>query len=414
MPTWSSRWTRRNCASSLRWLEGRREVRTPVALPSNAASGALKFARWRAARKVLAVRLGSFGGVLMSTPACKAIKRAAPGMDLTLLAAPATAAEARHLPHVDRAIAYGAPWAQGADGGTGLDLAVVETLREGCFDAAIIFSVATQSALPAALLCRMAGIPLRLAHSRENPHGLLTNWIAETDACLPGMRHEVRRQLDLVAAVGFEAGDEGLKFRCGAEDAAGMRLKFAAAGGDPGESFFVVHPGAQAASRRYPAARFGAAAGALARMSGCRAVFCAGPGEEGLADEARLAAGGQGRMLSLAGQLSLGELAALIDAAELLVCNHGAPAQLAAALGTPLVELYPLTHPQHTPWRAVARVLNRDVPCRNCLSSVCPQGHHECLMGVAVEEVVEAGLGLMASRCADPHPRPLALMQARE
>ncbi len=34
-----------------------------------------------------------------------------------------------------------------------------------------------------------------------------------------------------------------------------------------------------------------------------------------------------------------------------------------------------------------ARVLNHDVPCRNCFKSVCPQGHHDCLRHVEPEAV---------------------------
>jgi hypothetical protein len=40
-------------------------------------------------------------------------------------------------------------------------------------------------------------------------------------------------------------------------------------------------------------------------------------------------------------------------------------------------------------------VLNEDVPCRNCLKSVCPERHHACLMNVPAEAVANATLRLM-------------------
>ena len=49
------------------------------------------------------------------------------------------------------------------------------------FDAAVIFTVYSQSPLPAALLLLQAGVPLRLAHCRENPYGLLTQWGRERE-----------------------------------------------------------------------------------------------------------------------------------------------------------------------------------------------------------------------------------------
>jgi ADP-heptose:LPS heptosyltransferase len=63
---------------------------------------------------------------------------------------------------------------------------------------------------------------------------------------------------------------------------------------------------------------------------------------------------------------------------------------VAAALGVPVVDLYALTNPQHTPWQVPSRVLSHDVPCRWCYRSVCPMGHHLCLRGVEPDEVVAA------------------------
>ncbi|EAY72076.1 ADP-heptose [Burkholderia dolosa AU0158] len=82
------------------------------------------------------------------------------------------------------------------------------------------------------------------------------------------------------------------------------------------------------------------------------------------------------RAVPLAGALPLGELGALIETADLLLSNNSGPVHLAAALGTPVVDLYALTNPQHTPWRVPHRALNVDVPCRNCYRSVCNQPGH--------------------------------------
>ena len=117
--------------------------------------------------------------------------------------------------------------------------------------AAVLFTACAQSALPAALMCRLAGIPLRLAHSPENPYGLLTHWVRDTEVCATGMRHEVMRQLDLVRSVGLHAADERMQFRYHAADVLSMRRKFVQAGGDLLRPYVVVHPGANAAARRY-------------------------------------------------------------------------------------------------------------------------------------------------------------------
>lgn len=357
---------------------------------------------WRRARRVLALRLDNLGDLLMTTPALAALKETWPDAHLTLLASPAGAAAAAHLPFVDEAWRFEAPWvgagAHAASPGLA-EAGLLVRLADGGFDAAVIFGVCTQSPLPAALLCRMAGIPLRLAHCRENPYALLTDWIPEPDTVADTMRHEVRRQLDLVATVGWRTRDERLRFTLHEADRRAVAERLAAAGLAPGARYAVLHPGASAPSRRWPAERFGLVGRALADAG--FAVVVAGDAGDG-AQRAEALAAMQRPALDV-GATSLGELAALIGGAAVLVANNSGPAHLAAALGTPVVVLYALTNPQHTPWQVPARVLSRSVPCRWCLKSRCPQVHHECLAGVGADEAAAAALALAH------HPKTLEL-----
>ena len=166
----------------------------------------------------------------------------------------------------------------------------------------------------------------------------------------------------------------------------------------PKRPWVVVHPGATAPSRRYPAGQFGAAADLIASDVNCHVLFT------GTADETDLVLAAQARMqrpgISLAGQLSLGELAALIAHSKLLVSSNSGPVHIAAAVGTPVVDLYALTNPQHTPWAVPHRVLNHDVPCKYCYKSICPEGHHDCLQLVEPDEIVAAVRSLLAERAA--------------
>ena len=352
---------------------------------------------WRQTRNVLALRLDNLGDVLMTTPALAALGND-PGRRVTLLTSRAGAALKGHLPGLSDVMVYDAPWVSGATRSGQADRRFLAKLAQRRFDAAVIFTVCTQSALAAALFCRMAGIPLRLAHSRENPYALLTDWVRDTDVCADGMRHEVERQLDLVRSVGFGTDDLRLRFERRPGDTISVRRKLAGQGVDPDAPYAVVHPGSSAASRRYPAERFGSAARAIAEASGLQIVFAGGPAEFDAVAEARAAMGAPAA--SLAGQLELGELAALIAGARLVLCNNSGPAHLAAATGTPVVVLYALTNPQHTPWAVRSRVLNVDVPCRHCLKSVCPQVHHRCLLGVEPATVAEAALELLRDSAA--------------
>jgi ADP-heptose:LPS heptosyltransferase len=355
---------------------------------------------WADAINVLAVRLDCLGDVLMTGPALRALKHARAGRHVTLLTSPAGAGAGALLPEVDEVLVHEVPWMKTTPvrANSQCDLDFVGRLQQRRFDAAAIFTVYSQSPLPAALFCYLAGIPRRLAHCRENPYQLLTHWAPEREPESLA-RHEVRRQLDLVAEVGCTTADERLLLPVAAEATlwARERLKsldvpVGAGPSDKGsdERWALIHPGASAASRRYPAEGFAAAARALAAEHGCRVVFTGAAGERALVDEVREVM--QAASVAIVGGMDLAKLAAVIAFAPVLITNNTGPAHIAAAVGTPVVDLYALTNPQHTPWAVSSRVLYHDVPCKFCYRSICPELHHDCLRKVAPQAVVEAVL----------------------
>ncbi len=350
---------------------------------------------WTHARHVLCVRLDALGDVLMTTPALRAVKQALPGRRVTLLTSAGGAAIAGMLADVDHTLTYEAPWMKASmpRANPEAEKHLLERLRAERFDAAIIFTVFSQNPLPAALMCYLAGIPLRLAHCRENPYQLLTDWVAETEPEAQ-LRHEVRRQLDLVATVGCRTVDERLALALSPRDVATVKQRLAAIGLAPKERWIVVHPGASAASRRYPPELYAEAVERLATEHHVGIVFTGSRAEAPLVEtiRARLTV----PSTSFAGELTLGELAALIAAASLLLTNNTGPAHMAAALATPVVDLYALTNPQHAPWQVPQRLLYHDVPCKFCFRSVCPLEHHDCLRRVPPERVAAAVIDLLA------------------
>jgi ADP-heptose:LPS heptosyltransferase len=246
-------------------------------------------------------------------------------------------------------------------------------------------------------LCALAGIPLRLACCRENPYTLLSDWVPDLEpGTQPGQRprHETQRQLDLVAQVGAIPRDTRLRFRVLTPDRTAVAARLAAIRAGRGGPVVVVHPGASAPSRRWPPARFAQVAHALAVKAGAHVLVTGDAAEHDIV-RAVCAAAGHARVVPLAGALRLGEMGALLEAADLLVSNNTGPVHLAAALGTPVVDLYALTNPQHTPWQVPHRTLFADVPCRYCYKSMCPQGHHRCLEDVPAAQAVRAALALL-------------------
>lgn len=353
---------------------------------------------WRRARRVLGIRLDNMGDVMMTTPALRALRESGPpDRQLTLLASRAGATLAPYLPDVDDVIALDAPWVK-HDATERRDLRrVAALLRRRRFDAAVIFTVYSQNPLPAAMLCHLAEIPLVLAHCRENPYHLLSHWVPESEPA-GGIRHEVQRQLDLVATVGARTNDARLRFRTLPGERASLAVKLASLGASGARGWVVVHPGASAPSRRYDGASYARAVSMLDAGERC-VVFTGGNDERDMVAGVMAACVSRQRLVNTAGRLSMGELACVIEDADLLISNNTGPVHLAAALGTPVVDLYALTNPQHTPWMVESRVLSHDVPCKYCYRSVCPEGHNACLNGIPPEDIARAAQQLLETVC---------------
>lgn len=338
--------------------------------------------------KLLAIRLDAAGDVLMCSPALRALHEG--GHELALLTSPAGALAGERIEGVTQVLRWQAPWMKSS---TACDAdcvpAMAAQLRGQAFDGAVIFCSYSQSPLPAALLCQMAGIPLRLAHCRENPYQLLTHWVKESEP-EQQLRHEVQRQLDLVAQLDCRPSSTRLGLRVAEGDYAAARNALHAAGIDAASEWILLHPGASAPSRRYPPALWRSAAELLAAQTQLPLVFAGAPEEAALVNEIA-----NGHWPSVAGLLDFGALAALISMSRLLIACNSAPAHLAAATGTAVVDLYALTNPQHAPWQVRHRLLYQPVPCHDCYRSICPMQHHRCLAGVEPAQVAAAAVELL-------------------
>lgn len=296
------------------------------------------------------------GDVIMSSPAIRALKESF-GSRITLLTSPAGAIVAPFLECIDEVLVASLPWVK-SDGmdSAGL-LALAEEIRGRSFDAAVIFTVYSQSALPAATLVYMAGIPVRVAYARENAYDLLTHWTPDAEP-YERIMHQVERDLGLVKVLGAHTVDDRLLLKndTNAELALSQKLKEWGVE-DP---FIVLHPGVSEAKREYPEAHWIDAGKLLAQESGMHLLISGSASEKALAD--RIAAGIGPSAFSVAGRLSLGEFIRLVDRAVCVVSVNTGTIHIAAAMQTPVVVLYAQTNPQHTPWKSPYALLPFSVP----------------------------------------------------
>jgi len=302
---------------------------------------------WSSCENLLVIRADNIGDVLMSSPAINAL-RTFTRARITLLTSVAGSEAGRLSADINEVIGIDLPWVKTEGSNTGIQISeLIELVKTYRFDGCVIFTVYSQNPLPAAMIAYMAGIPLRLAYCRENPYGLLSNWIPDQEP-YHLIRHQVQRDLDLVAAIGANAGQRRLSLTITSGNFAWAAEKLQVIGLDLKEPYLILHPGVSEHKREYPFEKWVDCGKTLLREFNMPVLLTGSQSESTILTELREAIGGD--VFVAAGLFSLAEFAAAIKAASVVVSVNTGAVHLAAAMQTPVVVLYAQTNPQHTPW----------------------------------------------------------------
>ena len=335
--------------------------------------------------RILLARLDSMGDVLLAGPAVRAVAGTAAAV--TMLVGVGRTSVARLLPGAGDVIEFEAPWVV-FDPQPVRPEAVSELVRvvqRGRFDGALILTSFHQSPLPLALVLRLAGVPWIGAISEDYPGSLLDLRLRP-----PGDLPEAERNLYLVGAAGFEPDELGsrLAVRRPLPD---VRREIGT------EPYVVFHPGAAVPARR-PTAEHSRTMVAALVAAGHRVLVTGDRAESTLTGyvSADLA-------VDLGGQLSLPQLAGVLDRASVVVAPNTGPAHLAAAVGTPVVSLFaPVVPAARWAPHGVPRVLlgDQNASCRETRATSCPLPGHPCLSSVSPAQVCSAVSSLLSVRVA--------------
>ncbi|HET7725196.1 MAG TPA: glycosyltransferase family 9 protein [Propionibacteriaceae bacterium] len=337
--------------------------------------------------RVLVARLDSLGDVLLCGPAVRAV---AARHHVTMLCSRLGAPAARLLPGVDDVLVWNSPWIMPNTPINPADvLSLQETVRAGAFDEAVILTSFHQSPLPLALVLRLAGVP-RVIGASVDYAGALLDVRLRPGEDFDEDQPEPERALLIAKAAGhvLPPQDEGLLAVTAPPDTSSLT--------GPGP-YLVVHPGASAPARAWPASHHAELVRILAGQ-GHRVIVTGGNREKTLT---ATVAGTTG--VDLGGRLDLPELAGVLARARVLVVGNTGPAHLAAAVGTPVVSLFSPVVPaaRWAPYGVPHVVLgDQEAPCRGSRARTCPVPGHPCLAGVSPSSVADAVHQLLARPAA--------------
>jgi lipopolysaccharide heptosyltransferase II len=313
---------------------------------------------WQGCKNILCIRPDNMGDLIMSAPAFRALKESF-GAKITVLTSSMAQSIVKHIPEIDDSIIFDLPWVKTE---SLPDVAVfneaIAQLKSRNFDAAVIFTVYSQNPLPTAILPYLAGIPCILAYCRENPYHLITDWVPDQEP-YERIKHQVERDLDLVASVGAVTKDNSLGLYVNDQLWTEISSSLLKKGFDTSKPWLVLHAGVSEKKRSYPIVLWAETAKMLIN-EGYQVLLTGSASELHLTNELQSLIGNGS--FSAGGMFGLDEFICLIKHAPLLLSVNTGTIHIAAAVATKTVVLYARTNPQHTPWKVQCEVLEFEVP----------------------------------------------------
>ncbi|MBI2862491.1 MAG: glycosyltransferase family 9 protein [Chloroflexi bacterium] len=348
-------------------------------------------------QRILVIRPDHLGDVLFTTPALRALRQAFPAAEITYLVGPWSATIVERNPNVDRIMrcefpgftrrrpaSLVAPYVALA--------AWARWLRRGHYDMALNLRF---DFWWGAALAYLADIPDRVGYAIREWQPFLTRAVPFEPM------HAVDQNLTLVKTVaGAVQSPTVLEFSPTEEERDRVQQLLESRGVTPGASLIAIHPGSGSQVKLWAEERWAQVADALIERWGGQPVFTGSRDEIVLCQ--RILGAVAHPAISLAGELTIGELAALFEGCQLVLGVDSGPLHLATARDVPTIHLYGPSEPLlFGPWGEPARhrVLRTDFPCAPCGKlDYRPEelADHRCVWAIRVRDVLAAADQLLA------------------
>lgn len=363
--------------------------------------------REQASRRILIMRAGAFGDILMGTSLLAALREAYPEAHLTWIAEHSEMQAIDANPYIDEVLQWDSAYWKRMVRRVQYPLwllrvlQIQKMLRRNQYDIFISFQPEEW-----ALLARGIGAPLRVGifdtfrrfYRVQQTSGntrLYTHAYAYPN--LPD--HRIDQYLLTLQALGLPPNPVAPLSMGYTEADKEVVRRFLVDNGFSGDSPLVLlAPLTTWPTKCWPLERYAALGDALVEQHGCRVVVIGSAKERNTVEA--LAAQMKLRPLTAAGTLSFRQMAALVDQSALVVSGDTGPMHVASALGVPQVALFGPTSPKwYGPRSPYAVSLLHPVPCGPCDQKFCPntgEAYMQCMKLLTLPEVLDAALSLLA------------------
>jgi lipopolysaccharide heptosyltransferase II len=347
---------------------------------------------------ILIIKPCCLGDVLMATPVIAALRRAFPRARIDFAVGGWSRAMVQNNPHLDGLVDCGRvgsgdhySWREYLD--------LVRRIRAGKYEACFVLD---RSPL-ISLLPYLGGVPQRVGLDSQGRGFSLTVGVP-----VVGLKHEAELYLDTVRAVGIDVIEPRLEFYPTDEDRRHVAEMLALSPAErlraiPQVPLIVIHPaggsnpGMILSAKRWPPQRFAILADRLIEEREAQVFLVGGPDDGPIA--AAIKEGMGQKSWDLTGQLTFGQLGALVERSKLFIGHDTGAMHLAMAVGAPVVAIFGPSDPRmYGPYGEKSVALWHNVDCNPCLvrgrwDTTCRQ--FRCIEAVTVEDVWQAAVAFL-------------------
>ncbi|CCP01192.1 Putative heptosyl III transferase WaaQ (Glycosyl transferase, family 9) [Erwinia amylovora Ea644] len=343
--------------------------------------------------RILVIKFRHHGDMLLTTPVIRSLKAAWPEAKIDVLLYEETRAMLACHPDIHRIYAIDRTWKKkGLRFQLGQEWRLLKILRQQRYD--VVVNLADQ--WRSAIITRFTGAPVRLGFDFPKRQGGLwqrchTHLVA-TDQ--HQAMHTVEQNLSLLHPLNLAAIDSTVGMHYSPDDAHAVQRLL-----NGTEKYIVIQPTSRWFFKCWSEEKFAAVLQSL-RDDGHTLVLTSGPDAKEL-DMVKKIIGllsSEDNVISLAGQLTLNQLAAVIDEAGLFIGVDSVPMHMAAALKTPCIALFgPSKRVFWRPWQVNGEVIwAGDFAPLPDPDSVDTKTSERYLDAIPVETVLDAARRLLA------------------
>jgi heptosyltransferase III len=337
-------------------------------------------------KKILVVKLRHLGDVLLTGPVFRALKQAIPQAEVDAFIYKEATPMLEGHPDIDNLIGYDRNWKRGGFfARIGKEMALLRKIRKRGYDLVVNLTEGDRGVLAA--LASKAKIRAGFRPKGKWQQKALTHIAKDC----PSLRHTVERNLDVLRRIGIFPPLESRDLYFHLPETARQRAKLLA-GIEP---FVLIHPASRWRFKCWPSAKTRQLAERLLK-EGRRVILTSGPDPVEMEMAKEISQGLD--ILNLAGKITLKELGALIEIAELLVCVDSVAFHMASALKKPVVALFgPTSDVTWGPWKNPhARAVSLKRSCRPCYLDGCGGSKKsDCLESLSLDTVLGAVRSLL-------------------